>query len=413
MRIVIVDDEPIICEGIAKMLSSREEHDCEVFALYHDAEEALETCNWLRVDLLLLDISMPGLDGLEMLRLLRERGFHVLVIVISAYAQFEYARQAMISDAVDFIAKPISVNRLLDAVNRAEHILLEQEAEKKKRLLVEENVDKLRYEYFRNIILGTENYTKRQQQELESVFGLNGKSYEIMLVLVSKNDVDVGHTLSLSNGSYQGSFYCFPIGNGVMVILAVLSDSTRFDPVAYMNTLKESINSLQWFGHMCAYTAEALSIAYARLFKQLVDSGSLSSTRIELGIDNSLDLESIVSNKNRYSLPVLQVLDIIEDDYAKSLSLTILSQRVGVHPTYLSNLFKKQIGLTLVEYLNHCRIEKAKAMLQDPLNKIFWISEQVGFANQRYFSQVFKRITGLTPEEYRIGSFFTDRARSK
>jgi len=72
-----------------------------------------------------------------------------------------------------------------------------------------------------------------------------------------------------------------------------------------------------------------------------------------------------------------------------------------VHPTYLSNLFKKQTGITLIDYINHYRVEKAKELLSDPLNKIYWITEQVGFVNQRYFSQVFKRITGLTPVEYR------------
>jgi two-component system response regulator YesN len=413
MKIVIVDDEPIICEGIAKMLSSREEHNFEVFAIYYDSEEALEICNWSVVDVLLLDISMPGLNGLEMLRLLRERGFNVLVIIISAYAQFEYARQAMISNAVDFITKPISIPRLLDAIHTAEHILANKEGEEKKRLLVEENVDKLRSEYLKNMILGTENYTKAQQHELEPVFGLTEKSYEMMLVLVSKNNADVGNAVSLLNDSYQGSFYCFPVGQGITIILAVLSDSMRFDPVAYMNSLEASVNDIQWFGHMSVYSAELLLIAYVRLFKQLVDSGCLSSIRTESKTNDSFDFSSIIRNRNRYSLAVLQVLDIIDDDYAKPLSLTILSQRVGVHPTYLSNLFKKQIGLTLVEYLNHYRIEKAKEMLQDPLNKIFWISEQVGFANQRYFSQVFKRISGLTPEEYRIDSFLTDKQRSK
>ncbi len=102
---------------------------------------------------------------------------------------------------------------------------------------------------------------------------------------------------------------------------------------------------------------------------------------------------------------MLQVLEIIDQEYAQPLSLTMLSSRVCVHPTYLSNLFKKQVGLTLIEYINRRRIEQAKKLLEDPLNKIFWISEQVGFINQRYFSQVFKRITGLTPVEYRSNFF--------
>lgn len=409
MKIVIVDDEPIICEGIATMLSSREEDDFEIFAIYHDTDEALETCNWGVVDLLLLDINMPGLNGLEMLRLLRERRFNVLAIIISAYAQFEYARQAMISGAVDFITKPVSIDRLIDAVRVAEDVLRKEEEEKRKRLLVEENVRKLRYDYFRNIIFGIESYTETQQHDLESFLGSNPKTYELMLALTSKNDGDIGHVIKMLDDSYRDLLYCFPVGNGVTVILATLSDSARFDPVDYIETLKCHINGIEWFGHMSAYTVDALPVMYIRLFKELVDSGCLASIRTEPRLDNSFDLSSIVDNKSRYSLPILQVLDIIDKDYDKPLSLSILSERVGVHPTYLSNLFKKQIGLTLVEYINHYRIEKAKSMLKDPLNKIFWISEQVGFANQRYFSQVFKRICGLTPEAYRLDSFLAHK----
>jgi len=105
--------------------------------------------------------------------------------------------------------------------------------------------------------------------------------------------------------------------------------------------------------------------------------------------------------KGDYAPVILGVFDIIKRDYAKPLSLARLSEQLFVHPTYLSNLFKKQTGITLIDYINHYRVEKAKELLSDPLNKIYWITEQVGFVNQRYFSQVFKRITGLTPVEYR------------
>jgi YesN/AraC family two-component response regulator len=186
------------------------------------------------------------------------------------------------------------------------------------------------------------------------------------------------------------------------VILGILPQSSHFDFDIFLNLAKKYIQNIRWFGSEYVETIDAINIAYTRLFQQMSNSREVRLLRIKRIIEH----ESLLPIKrNNYSLPVLQVLEIIDRDYSQPLSLSILSNRVGVHPTYLSNLFKKQIGLTLIDYINRRRVEKAKILLEDPLNKIFWISEQVGFMNQRYFSQVFKRITGLTPIEYRSNFF--------
>jgi YesN/AraC family two-component response regulator len=185
------------------------------------------------------------------------------------------------------------------------------------------------------------------------------------------------------------------------VILGILPDDCLFNPDSFFKYAKEYIQNIRWLGAANAENINEINPSYTRLFQQIRDSGTVNPKhRNDIAKQNLLP-----SAKNTYSLPVLQVLEIIDKDYAQPLSLTTLSSRVCIHPTYLSNLFKKQVGIPLVEYINRRRIEQAKKLLEDPLNKIFWISEQVGFMNQRYFSQVFKRITGLTPVEYRSNFF--------
>lgn len=402
MRIVIVDDEPIICEGLANMLATKKEEHWELTAIYHDTEEALETCNWEKIDLLLLDINMPGMSGLEMVESLREREWDTLVIIISGYAQFEYARKAMQNNAVDFITKPVATEKLFAALHKAQAILDEREAERKNRLLIAENIDRLIREYFSEIIFGTQNFTDAQTQNLCTELGLGGKTYSIMIFLIAESQSNFAGLLDAAQKTFHCPFYGYPAGNGLAVILGILSEACHFDPDIFLDLAKEYLQNIRWFGSVPARTIDAINPSYTRLFQQMRDSRAASSAHTRGIIEH--ESPSPVA-KNNCSLPVLQVLEIIDRDYAQPLSLTNLSGRVCVHPTYLSNLFKKQVGLTLIEYINRRRIEQAKKLLEDPLNKIFWISEQVGFMNQRYFSQVFKKITGLTPIEYRSDSF--------
>lgn len=95
---------------------------------------------------------------------------------------------------------------------------------------------------------------------------------------------------------------------------------------------------------------------------------------------------------------------IIEAGYAdNSLSLTEVAERAGLHPDYLSRIFKEHTGQTFSEYLNRVRIEKGIALLRETDLKIREIGEAVGYNNTNYFIKVFKDAMGVTPKEYRTG----------
>lgn len=74
---------------------------------------------------------------------------------------------------------------------------------------------------------------------------------------------------------------------------------------------------------------------------------------------------------------------------------------VNRNPNYLSHEFKKQTGITFTEYLNNKRIEEAKRLLRSTSDMTYEIAEKVGYYNYRYFSQMFKKVVGLTPTQYR------------
>ncbi|MDD2972578.1 MAG: response regulator [Lachnospiraceae bacterium] len=118
MRFVIVEDEIRIREGIIKLLNKMNQ-EYEVVGEAENGEEGLGMIRDAKPDIIITDIKMPVLDGLEMLKKLHEDGYKCKAIVLSAYSEFEYARQAMQLGVTEYLLKPIALNEFAQAL---EHI---------------------------------------------------------------------------------------------------------------------------------------------------------------------------------------------------------------------------------------------------------------------------------------------------
>ena len=99
---------------------------------------------------------------------------------------------------------------------------------------------------------------------------------------------------------------------------------------------------------------------------------------------------------------VFQVICRIKKDFSREdLDITALADSVYLTPTYLSNLFKKETGFTIGQYITLVRIEKAKALLEDKSLKLYQVAEQCGYSDQNYFAKIFKRQEGVNPSDFR------------
>lgn len=109
-------------------------------------------------------------------------------------------------------------------------------------------------------------------------------------------------------------------------------------------------------------------------------------------------------NKNEFS-PYRDVIHTIENyihnHIPEDLSLTRMAELVYLNPYYLSRLYKKLAGITLTDYVIHIRIEKAKELLRGTNLKVNEIAREIGFDSSAYFTRFFKRLTKMTPIEYR------------
>lgn len=106
-------------------------------------------------------------------------------------------------------------------------------------------------------------------------------------------------------------------------------------------------------------------------------------------------------NLQKYSPPIRRAITYIRTDLTVNLSLSTLAEMLNVNPSYLSTLFKKEIGMPLTEYVNRCRITHAQHLLRGTDMPIKTIAQSCGISDLNYFIRMFKRISGVTPKTYR------------
>lgn len=249
-KILIVDDEPRTREGIRKTLESWSsgQHVIETSA---SAVEALE---WLKINnahLVITDIRMPEISGLDLIEQIHNAPFSPIVIVISGHAEFDYAQRALKYGVVDYLLKPIDKKKLVSAVGLALQ----------------------RYE---------------DQNQIEKM-------------------------------------------------------------------------------------------------KKLVDPILMATSQEE----------------RKYSLPVQEAIDYLEQHLHEPVSLRDLSEVLHMNTSYLSALFKEQTGLTFSDYLTRKRLQRAKELLLNTRLSINEISEMVGYQTPKYFVKVFRTAENVSPGRYR------------
>ena len=138
-RIILVDDE----EEVRKSMIKKLDWEAAGFQVVGDAEngqEALEMIEQLEPDVLMTDIRMPYMDGLELVRRIRQKYPSMKVLIFSGFDDFEYAQQAITLNVTEYILKPVNVEELTEILSRVK-IKLDQEIEERR------NVDRLRERY--------------------------------------------------------------------------------------------------------------------------------------------------------------------------------------------------------------------------------------------------------------------------
>lgn len=203
MRLLIVDDERIERKGLMKMIQT-EMPEVTIVGEARNGRIAIELADELRPDVMMMDIKMPGMDGIEAVKTIRQRHRHMKFIMVSAFNTFEYAKEVMQEGVKEYILKPSRKEEVLAALKRVKADLLEQQ----KQQVMEEN-------YSRALSL------------MES-------SWLSSLLLEQVEDLYLEEWSELLN---------FQIGMGLIVLFSIKGDPNAIHNRNYFNWLKERKHS--------------------------------------------------------------------------------------------------------------------------------------------------------------------------
>lgn len=154
------------------------------------------------------------------------------------------------------------------------------------------------------------------------------------------------------------------------------------------------------------YVQEALNLG---VIKFIVKPASLEDIQeaISLAISKLKEKPDVDTNEEIYKIDenynylVDQIITYIKTNYAEKLTLTSVAEYFYISNWHLCRVLKKETGKNFVEILNQIRIQKAKEFLKDTNLKVYEVAREVGYRELTYFSNMFKKQTGLTPNEYR------------
>ncbi|OAS24553.1 response regulator [Paenibacillus oryzisoli] len=164
-----------------------------------------------------------------------------------------------------------------------------------------------------------------------------------------------------------------------------------------------------------AYYTALLRLLYTKWTERLgsITSGTsqlfhsqdaLTVEQIRTQFDELLRSSLQTQPNDRYQLDkkvIREVCAYLEQYYRKNVSLTEMASRCHMSVSHFCNVFKRQTGMTLINYVNKIRMEKVRVLLLEPDLKIYDIAELVGYSTMSYFNRIFKELEGLSPNEYR------------
>jgi two-component system response regulator YesN len=196
MKILVVDDEQIMLDSICLILSREPDLQIEVA---HTGREAIEKAEISRPELVMMDLKMPGINGLDALAEIRRLDPQAILVILTAYENFTYAQEAIRLNVYDYLLKPINKARLLELIAKAKQELAKIRELRQKELALREKYQKLlpliEIEFMYELINGIDEITLGEYREL---LGLNfNTGFFLTVSYLDKNNAEVDNIIEL------------------------------------------------------------------------------------------------------------------------------------------------------------------------------------------------------------------------
>lgn len=354
IKIIVVDDEPISADDMSDVIRDEfgKSMNVDVRTAYN-AKSVIKMVEESPCDILLSDIQMPGMTGLQMVSILREQFPDMRVLFLTGYDDFSFAYEAFRQHAVQYILKTEGNEKYVQ----------------------------IRTMLTNEILRGSTGVTIRHQADVEGKEVENAKKVSEM----RRNLENI--QLLVRKGSIAEAKNDI---NEVIAYLTTHSQTENLLAVEAAQSLNAAILSYVNRNGMISLIVEAEhsgamgTVAY---FKKLQE---LLVNEAEKRIDNTV--KSVAELVVKY----------INSHISENVSTSVLSDVTGYSSGYLSRIFRQEIGMSIHDYVAQTRMNLAKEMLVNTNLKIYEVAKNCGYENTTYFIKIFRISTGITPQDYRL-----------
>lgn len=386
IKVLIADDEPFIVRGLKKILPW-EELGYRIVGEASDGGEAAKLLVETRPDIMVSDICMPGMSGIELLKLASISRLPTKVIFLSGHREFSFARDAVAYGAVDYLMKPIRVDELKRALARAVELLGGSVAAAG---------------------MGPAAEADEGGAKARAAARAEGADFLDLAPRGAWPNLTALAFLEREEGSAGER-----PRNLRLLRFAIINLLKRFSsPEREVRAAEREGAVLVVLGHSPdddagSFLELALAATLAELGTALVAArgptvaaaeGPRASCEAALG--GLLEADSPGARGSEVA-GIKRAIEHIESRYKEALTLESVAEVACMNPYYFSALFKKRVGVNFKDYLARLRVEEAKRLLLTTGLSFSEIAAQSGLGEARRFSETFKRHFGVSPAEYK------------
>lgn len=510
-RVLIAEDEFLVRLGL-KTTINWEAHGCAIMGEASNGKEAMDIFNQVDPDILITDVKMPIMDGLELISHAKRRKKDLKVIILSNYDNFEYARKAMALGATKYLLKSeINEKQLVkllqelkvdtkketdlqvdyknqmkqerylrqyltfllpdyetncNEISPPEPYLFEKDAyiiircDADMEICTLDTAEKVskkmeplfcsalngaiycsniyRGRWLATIVYAHQNLSIEKCKEQCRMIIRNAKAYFDMNLHIGISSIQDGQQIpQLYLEAEHARVNCFFTNQPICLqsnltqpisvaapsvsrseIVSLVESNHWKDLERYIHGVFSKLLEIRNFSYVRVAYIDFISIAKSLCESNHIHLGQGLSD-VKFNYDNLmlfsclqtvqkyiLDLYSAVFSAisktgGRYSYTIRKCIEFIDANYASNLTLENLALAVNISKSYLSMIFKQEMGVNFITYLTDYRIERAKELLINSDFKIYEIAEKVGFGSPYYFSKVFKDTTKLSCKKFK------------
>lgn len=339
MFVGFVDDEQFVLKSTANIIS-KAMPEIQIAFLAKNGLEAWELIQQTHTDVIITDVKMPVMDGIELCRLIYENNCDTEVILLSGYSEFDYVKKAMDYNARKYILKPLSKERVDEIVSTLKEIAEQRE---------------LKHSGFNNI----------------DVFVL----YEKINALIKCGDFESIHQIINDDKNKKN------IKNFIEYLINVLTFiiSANNLNISGRENMYEKLNSLP---------NEETKLEYvSKRYDEVISQFTAKENRDNAGTDGD---------------KAAQIREYIDDNYSDpNIGRDFLADKFGISGRHLTRLFSVAYGMGVRDYIESVRLEKVKQLLKETQLSVERIAKLTGYNSADYLRRLVKKRTGYSPFEYR------------